>query len=267
MSQKLAKETIEDFGEQWSRYPENDGYFASVQLLEDACGPLLPLSALKGTRVAEIGSGAGRIVEMLLDAGASEVTAIEPSPLAFEVLQRNTAARAQQIRYLQALGEEIPPDDFDFVVSIGVLHHIPQPEPTVAAAYRALRSGGKMLIWLYGREGNEAYLRLVEPLRQITTKIPHGLLVQICNFLNFNLDIYILLCRFLPLPLQGYMNNVISQFSRQKRWLVIYDQLKPAYAKYYTQSEARELLEKAGFNDVRLHHRHKYSWTVMGTKI
>lgn len=46
---------------------------------------------------------------------------------------------------------------------------------------------------------------------------------------------------------------------------MIYDQLNPAYAKYYRRDEARALLEDAGFQDVRLHHRHGYSWTVLGT--
>jgi hypothetical protein len=51
-----------------------------------------------------------------------------------------------------------------------------------------------------------------------------------------------------------------------KRYLVIYDQLKRAYAKYYKEHEVRKLLENAGFEDVRLHHRHGYSWTAAASK-
>jgi len=50
------------------------------------------------------------------------------------------------------------------------------------------------------------------------------------------------------------------------RRLVIYDQLNPAYAKYYTREEAQDLLARQGFVDIRLHHRHGVSWTVLGTK-
>jgi hypothetical protein len=46
----------------------------------------------------------------------------------------------------------------------------------------------------------------------------------------------------------------------------MYDQLNPAYAKYYTRTEAIDLLERAGFVNVRVHHRHGYSWTVIGEK-
>jgi hypothetical protein len=54
--------------------------------------------------------------------------------------------------------------------------------------------------------------------------------------------------------------------SPHKRRLAIYDQLNPAYAKYYTREEAAALLAAAGFVDIRLHHRHGYSWSVIGTK-
>jgi ubiquinone/menaquinone biosynthesis C-methylase UbiE len=40
------------------------------------------------------------------------------------------------------------------------------------------------------------------------------------------------------------MTEVIGRFSRHKRHLVIYDQLNPAYVKYYRQEETRQLFER-----------------------
>ncbi|MEE8515430.1 MAG: class I SAM-dependent methyltransferase, partial [Alphaproteobacteria bacterium] len=77
---------------------------------------------------------------------------------------------------------------------------------------------------------------------------------------------YIFLCRHITLPTGGYMTEVIGKFSPDKRRLVIYDQLNPAYAKYYRKHEAMALLRDAGFKNIRIHHRHGYSWTVMGEK-
>jgi SAM-dependent methyltransferase len=264
MTGGLRERTIEDFGEQWSRYTENDGYYGSPELLADIFGPLMDPKTLKGKSVAEIGSGTGRIVAMLLAEGASHVTALEPSQ-AMDVLKRNTQESADRITYLQCRGDQMPSKpQQDIIVSIGVLHHIPDPEPVVAAARRALKPGGQFLVWLYGWEGNAAYLSFVLPIRALTTKLPHVLLAPLCHVLNGLLGLYIWLARGIPLPLRGYMNNVIGHFSSDKRYLVIYDQLKPAYAKYYRCKEARELLEKAGFVNVQLHHRHGYSWTVLG---
>lgn len=262
-----TEKTIKDFGRQWTRYPTNDGHYASAELFADICGPLLSPAELTGARVADIGSGTGRIVRMLLEAGAGHVVAVEPSD-AFEALRRNTAEWADRIDYLNARGDAIPPDGrCDYVFSIGVLHHVPDPGPVVRAAFRALRPGGRMLVWLYGREGNETYLRIVQPLRILTTRLPPGLLAAASHVLNVLLAAYIFLCRFVPLPLHRYANNVIGKFSWRKRFLAIYDQLNPAVAEYYTADAARALLEGAGLKDVRLHHRHGYSWTVIGTKL
>ena len=51
-----------------------------------------------------------------------------------------------------------------------------------------------------------------------------------------------------------------------KRRLVIYDQLNPAWAKYYTKEEAESLMHRNGFEKVTLYHRRIYSWTVVGEK-
>jgi SAM-dependent methyltransferase len=267
MTTELTNRTIEDFGDQWAHYTENDGYYGSTELFADIFGPLLAPSALKGKSVAEIGSGSGRIVSMLLAADVSHVVALEPSAKAMTVLRANTAQHADRITYLECTGDKLPEDPAqDAVISIGVLHHIPDPSPVVAAAYRALKPNGRMLIWLYGREGNRAYLSLVLPLRAVTTRLPHMLLAPLCRGLNVTLAAYIWLARRFPVPLRGYMTEVIGHFSAEKRYLVIYDQLNPAYAKYYRRDEARLLLKNAGFKDVMLHHRHGYSWTVVGRR-
>jgi len=262
----LTSKTISDFGEQWVNYQDNPGYYGSVDLLQDLFGPLLTLDAVRGRRVADIGSGTGRIVNMLLDAGASHVVAVEPSA-AFSVLQKNTGTYADKITYINGRGESLPSNlTLDFVVSIGVIHHIPEPEVVVAAAYRALRPGGRMFVWLYGREGNEIYLRFAAPIRAITKRFPHSLLMAVCSMLNIALDLYIFMCRYLPLPMRHYITNVVARFPRSVRKLTIYDQLNPAYSKYYSKQEAETLLKKGGFCNVLSWHRHGYSWSVVGQK-
>ncbi len=259
----MGDTTVQDFGAQWTRFSDNSGYYGSLELFEDICGPLLDVRRLKGRQVVDIGSGSGRIVNMLLDAGAAHAVAVEPSA-AMTVLMENTRARAHQIRYVQADGSRIPNVGADYVFSIGVLHHIPDPVPTVRRAIEILKPGGQFLFWVYGREGNGLYLALATLLRKITPRLPDFVLVALSRVLNLLLDVYIFACRFLPLPLRTYVTGHLARLSRRKRFLTIFDQLNPAYAKYYTRQEALELMRGAGFRNVRLHHRHGYSWTVIG---
>jgi SAM-dependent methyltransferase len=263
---RLPDRTVADFGDQWTRYTDNSGWYGSLDLFADVFGPLVDVRDVAGRRVADIGSGTGRIVHMLLEAGAAHVTALEPSD-AFPVLQANVARWGDRVRCLRVPGDALPSDaDVDWVFSIGVLHHVPDPAPIVRAAFRALRPGGTLAVWLYGREGNALYLGLVEPLRALTTRLPHPGLAALSAVLTVALGAYVAVCRVLPLPLRGYMRRVIARLSFGKRYLVVYDQLNPAYARYYTRAEAEALLADAGFTDVRLYHRHGYSWAVSGRK-
>jgi len=265
MTQDAHQKVIADFGQQWTAYTDNFGYYGSLDLFRDIVEPLVPVSEFKGKRVAEIGAGTGRICAMMLEAGASEVTAIEPSA-AIDPLRRNLSQYGDRVRAVQATGEEMPNGQFDMVLSIGVLHHIPDPYPAVRAAYNALKPGGKMLIWLYGKEGNGAYLAFVLPLRVLTKRMPHRVNAALSWILDVPLKAYIVACRRFPLPLHRYMRGLLDKVSADKRRLIIYDQLNPEWAKYYTRDEAYRLLSETGFTDIRLHHRGGYSWTVVGTK-
>lgn len=266
MQNQRQQRCIRDFGEQWTAFPDNRGYYGSKELLEDICRPLLETEEVRGCRVAEVGAGTGRIVNMLLDAGAAHVLAVEPSE-AMIALKRNVRERAAQVTTLQTTGDQIPPnEELDLAFSIGVLHHIPEPEPVVRAMYKALRPGGRILIWLYGHEGNRLLLFFLLPLRALTQRLPHRLLNLLVSLIDLPLRSYMALCRRFPLPLRGYLCNVLSHFHPAERRLVIYDQLNPAYAKYYRRDEAVNLLRQCGFHSIRVHHRHGYSWTVMATK-
>lgn len=261
----VAARTIADFGSQWERYPQNEGFYASLALLRDICEPLLPVSELRDAVVLEIGSGSGRIVDMLLAAGAARVLAAEPSS-AMEVLRRNTAAHADRIEYLPVAGHEIPDCQVDFVLSVGVLHHIPDPAPVVRRAREVLKPGGRFLCWVYGLEGNRLYLALVQPVRRLTRLLPDVLLAPLSHLLNAIVTPYLWLSRWLPLPLHRYLRRVFGRFGWRQRSLVIFDQLNPQYARYYRREEAIALLDDAGFLRVAAHHRHGYSWSVIGAK-
>ena len=257
--------TINDFGRQWSIYRDNEGFYGSMELFSDIISPFLNVDEIADCKVAEIGSGTGRIVNMLTGAGAKHVIAVEPSD-AFEVLCRNVK-QPEKVTCLKITGEELPAyGNLDYIFSIGVLHHIPDPAPVVDAAFKALRPGGHFLIWLYGTEGNSLYLALVRPLRALTKRLPHFMLVFLTQIIYWPLGLYIKFCHTFPLPLRGYMLSVLEKMSPEKRKLIIYDQLHPSYAKYYERFEAEKLLVDGRFINVQLHHRHGYSWTVIGTK-
>lgn len=71
--QETIARTIKDFGDQWVRYTANDGYYGSSKLFADIVEPLMDPSEVADKQVAEIGSGTGRIVRMLIANGCAHV--------------------------------------------------------------------------------------------------------------------------------------------------------------------------------------------------
>jgi len=222
----LHTKTIDDYSVQWTKYTNHQGYYASNELFADIIEPLLTVSDIKDSKVADIGSGNGRTVDMILGAEPSKVLAVEPSN-AFQVLVEKFKSN-KLVQLLNVAGDKLPPESrLDYVISLGVLHHIPKPDPVVRAAYEALKPGGNIFIWLYGKEGNELYLFFVTPLRYITKHLPHFFLAGLSWIIDWLLFPYIKLCKILPLPMKKYMLDYLDKLPTDDRRLTIYDQLYP----------------------------------------
>jgi hypothetical protein len=131
----------------------------------------------------------------------------------------------------------------------------------------ALKSGGALLIWVYGHEGSRLYQTIFLPVRAITRRLPVRVNEAIAAVIYPVTVAYGWLTGALPfLPLRRYMQEVYMRFDPPVRRLVIVDQINPQWAKYYRREEIEALVRAAGFVEVRAHHRHGYSWTVIGRK-
>jgi SAM-dependent methyltransferase len=258
--------TVGDFSEQWTAYYDNSGFFGSEELLSDVLRPLHTLDDLRGKAVAEIGCGNGRFLPTMAKY-ASKVIGIEPGDGVDNARDwANKSAERDKIEVMRANVYDLPAlPPLDHVLSIGVVHHLPDPERALQNMRRLLKPGGHCTIWVYGKEGNELYLATFGTVRKLTTRLPHKALHVVSSALVPPLRGYIAACRVLPLPMKDYMRQVLHPLDWRALRLNIYDQLNPTIAEYWTRDEVTSLMERAGFKDIRLHHRHGYSWTATGT--
>jgi SAM-dependent methyltransferase len=264
MSKSVAEKTIQDFGRQHQTYSESGGFYVSSEILADVLGPLMDIKEFKGLDVLDLGSGTGRWLRIFHALGAKTITSVEPSP-AIETAKRN-AADLDNISFHNVTGDRMPDGQYDVVHSYGVIHHIPDPDPVISRAYEVLKPGGRLIIWLYGRENNTVYLGFMHALRILTVSMSDRGLDWVSGAMVPIVRVYSRISRLLPLPLRGYMREFVDRIDDYTLRHVIYDQLDPHYAKYYRCQEALDLVKKANFTDVRLHHREGYSWTVVATK-
>jgi SAM-dependent methyltransferase len=130
----------------------------------------------KGKRVLDAGCGNGRFAYYAAKY-AREVWAIDLGP-AVEVARKNTASLGN-VHVVQADLHNPPfaPESFDFIYSLGVLHHLPDPETAFRNLLRYLKPGGDIQIYLYWQPDRRSVksflLNVVNSARTLSTRLPH----------------------------------------------------------------------------------------------
>ena len=86
---------------------------------------------------------------------------------------------------MEADAENLPfePGSFDFVMAIGVLHHLPDPARALRAIARFARPGGHVHVYLYWWPESRLHrtvLRGVAAARRLTVRLPHRFLHLAC---------------------------------------------------------------------------------------
>jgi SAM-dependent methyltransferase len=257
-------QSYKDFGNQFEIDSKIDEYWGSNIILRDIVSPF-NLKNIKNKVIAEIGIGSGRIIKNLQSYNPKNIYAIEPSR-AIQIAKKNLS-KHNNIKFIKIKCENIHfKKKFDFIFSLGVIHHIPNSVKACKKIHNALKENGSFIMWLYAYEGNELYLKIFANFRKITIKLNDRILRLICYVLNLFLYFYIFICNFFELPMKQYLFKVFKKCSFEKRNYIIFDQLNPSYAKYYTKKDVKSLLEKSGFKKYKIFYRHKYSWTIIANK-
>ena len=252
--------SYKDFGKQFKIYNDFNGNFGKKKTIEYYIKPF-DLKKIKKKTILDIGAGAGRITKNLLKFKPFKVYSLEPSE-AIDVAKKNI--KNQNVVYLNYKGESLDyKNKFDYIFSIGVLHHTPNIKIILEKALNALKPNGEIIFWLYGYENIKIYVFIVNILRKVTVIMPDKLLICFSIILNIFSYFYYFLCLFFKMPLKDYFIKLFNNFSFSKRNLIIFDQLNPSYTKYYSYNDIVQLTKKFKIQKLRIINKDNYSWTVI----
>ncbi|MEK7482200.1 MAG: class I SAM-dependent methyltransferase, partial [Patescibacteria group bacterium] len=162
------------FGYEWEKY-----YWLSpdYEIQFQKWLGLFGLEIFQNKKVLDAGCGMGRNSFWALKYGAEELMAFDFDQRTVEAAKKNLAPFPNAQVEFASIYDINWQDEFDVVFCIGVIHHLAQPRKAIEKLIDSAKSGGMVLIWVYGYEGNEWIVRFVSPWRKyITSKLPLSLL-------------------------------------------------------------------------------------------
>jgi SAM-dependent methyltransferase len=254
------------FGYQWNQFRKEqldsfNGTTLSADRLwsETAWSP----DELSGKWVLDAGCGAGRFLDVASRTegqivGIDISSAVDASKLSLG--DRNNVHLVQASIYDLPFRE----GTFDFVYSIGVIQHTPDPAASLQAVGGKLKPGGKLAVTIYPRKPwtklfskywirpftrrmeKERLLKLIEKLMPVAFPITDVLfrIPVLGRFFSF------------AIPVANYVGE--KQLSREQRyaWAVLdtFDMLSPYYDQPMTEQEARDALRDSHLDLERTPH-------------
>jgi SAM-dependent methyltransferase len=266
--QSLKHSTAESFGYEWKRFHR---LFESYK--QNFLNYIQPYreTDLTGKIILDAGCGVGRHTYWAAKFGAQDVIGMDVSD-AVEPAERNcrelTNAHIVQADIYHPPFRKI----FDYIFSIGVLHHLPDPEKGFRSLARHCAPNGVLLLWVYGRKHNNAAVYLYEPLRFFTRRLPKKVLMPLCHPFAFVVELLNQLSKGLEkIPGMKRVARKVpfyyyTMFPYEVKVNDAFDVLATPKSRYYRMETIRGWFERAGFQRIRMQYLRKKSIIASGSR-
>ena len=251
-----SEDYVTNFGFEWNRYSRTQLDHEESRISEQTFIRKTGFSPqeLSGKLVLDVGCGMGRFAEVASRWGA-KVIGIDLSRAA-EIAARNLADRPN-VWICRADLRRLPfaLESFDYIYSVGVLHHTPSCEQSFKSLIPFLKPGGAIAIWLYS--GYNKYYRMSDVYRRFTTKLSPQKLHAVCAAVD---SLYYVHAAMRPIPLIGrYLSGMLNYLipiplyqSREWRVLDIFDWYSPQYQSKHTYEEVFRWFEECNLCNLRV---------------
>jgi SAM-dependent methyltransferase len=261
----LTENYTQSFGFQWNKFYQTQlDSHVKLSLSKDRLfsNTKWTPAEIRGKTILEVGSGAGRFTEVLLNAGA-DVYSFDFS-YAVEANYRNNGYHPRLFLFQGNIYDVPFPDNyFDFVFCFGVLQHTPDPALALKKIFAKLKPGGKISLDYYLNHDNPTVWTAPKYFwRKRTIKVEPSLLLQIIRvyiFFWFPIDTLIKLSPFnlgykilarIPLPCYNYLGHGLTYWQRLD-WAILdtFDALSAQYDFPKTRFEFEEMISTVGGSD------------------
>lgn len=273
--ENIDHSVVESFGEEWKKFHR----FSDEEIDTDArkyFDIVTDEMVNRNTYLVDLGCGTGRWTKFL-SSKAGFIEAIDPSEAIFAA--DKLIGAVDNIRLTKASIENTPfPDEtFDFGMSIGVLHHIPDTQKAMMDCVKKVKIGGYFYTYLYYDFENrgaafKALFKLVDGVRKVTSRLPMKPKKFVCDVIALTVYFPVVVAgrgiRAIGLkqlaakmPLAHYQTN--SFFWMRTDAL---DRFGTTLEQRFSRENIKQMMTAAGLADITFSNQMPY-WHVVGKRV
>ncbi len=255
----IDKKVVDEFGAEWLKF--NDFTDKRIKIAAGEYFDIIDNTIVnKNTYALDIGCGSGRWTKYLA-AKAGFIEAVDPSDAIFAA--DNLLRNVENVRLSKASVDTLPfPDEtFDFAMSVGVLHHIPNTQQALIDCVRKVKKGGYFYLYLYYNLDERGPIfrtlfRLTDIIRNIICKFPSGLKKFVCDILAVIIYMpLILFAKFLSFVNLKKLSKKIplSAYSNKPFFIIRNDSLDrfgTRLEQRFSRNQIEEMMTKSGLGQI-----------------
>ncbi|MBX9866416.1 MAG: methyltransferase domain-containing protein [Burkholderiales bacterium] len=270
----IDEKTVSSFGDEWSKF--NNFTEKEIQDIGQQYFDILPPQINEYSRVLDVGCGTGRWSKYL-SGKVKWIEAIDPSNAVFAAV--SLLSDVNNVRVSNASADNLPFEDetFDLVMSIGVLHHIPNTQQALADITAKAKRGGFVYVYLYYALDNrgklfKAIFKIASVMRYFISRLPGFIKRMICELIAF----------FIYLPLIGLSYILKKIFKKSNLWKKIplsfyvgtslkvirndaLDRFGTPLEQRFSKEQVVNMMSKAGLSDIVVSNNMPY-WHAIGKR-
>lgn len=248
--------TVDSFGDEWEKF--NTFTAEEIKNAGDQYFDLINFNDLaENAQALDLGCGSGRWTKYMHEKVAF-IDAVDPSAAIYQAAHHYHDLK--NIRFTRAGVNDLPFEDesFDFIISLGVLHHIPNTEKALNSLLKKLKPKGQALIYLYYAFDNRgAFYKFIfflsTFLRKIVASFPQRLKFVVTDFIAAVIYMPFISLAYLVrwlFPKRKWFAKIPLSYYLGKSWNIIrndaLDRFGTPLEQRFTKKQIVEMVENCG---------------------
>ncbi|MDQ3110537.1 MAG: class I SAM-dependent methyltransferase [Bacteroidota bacterium] len=265
--------TVDSFGEEWNRFAsftDEQIKTAGEQYFDIVTAEMLNENSV----VLDIGCGTGRWSKFI-SPRVKFVEAIDPGEAVKAALPFTKSCGNVRVSQAGFGGIPFAKESFDFVFSLGVVHHLPDTQAAITEAASVVKPKGWLLLYIYyALDGRGLFFRFIfgcsDLMRQLISRFPKRLKFFACELIAiFIYAPFILLTKFVKLFGGNTWRKIPLSYYAGQPWKIsrndALDRFGTPLEKRFSKKEIELMLLNCGMKNIRFSENEPY-WHVVAQK-